>query len=105
MGPCAKTVVTCTLITPDGRRFVGRNDCETPQATCPREIGEGYEKCKSICHQPGHAEEQVLRLAGYSARGARAYIEGHRYACPNCQMELFKAGIAALTIGAPPANE
>lgn len=102
MGPCAKVVVTCTIVATDGERFVGTNACTRPQSVCPRLEGEGYEKCHTICGQLGHAEEQALRLAGSKAVGARAYVEGHRYACANCQVELFKAKIDALTIGAPP---
>jgi len=92
------------LITKDGERFVGTNACRNPQLSCPRADGEGYEKCKSICDQPGHAEEQALELAGPKAVGAMAYITGHRYACPNCQVELFKAGVHALRIGEPPSE-
>lgn len=100
---CAKTVVTCTIITRDGERFVGRNDCDNPQRVCPREPGEGYAKCVSICQQPGHAETMALREAGEKARGGHAYVEGIGYACKDCQLELFgEAGVAALTIGAPP---
>lgn len=103
MGPCAKLVVTCTLVTPDGRRFIGRNDCATPQTTCPREPGEGYDKCKAVCGQDGHAEQVALRVAGDLAKGAHAYIEGHDHCCRMCQKDLFGAGVAALTVGAPPA--
>ena len=101
MGPCAKQTVKCTIITPEGNRYVGTNACARPQAVCPREPGEGYAKCISICDQKGHAEEQALRAAGLFAKGAHAYVEGHTWACQNCQIELFNAGIAALTIGAP----
>lgn len=101
MGPCAKTTVTCTLVHPDGRRFVGTNYCEDSQPVCPREPGEDYRKCSSICRQAGHAEIVALRLAGDAARGTRAYVEGHTYACQNCQEALFRAGVASLTIGAP----
>jgi deoxycytidylate deaminase len=104
MGPCAKTVVTCTLTAPTGERFIGRNDCANPQPVCPRDPGEGYEKCKTVCDQRGHAEEQALALAGEKAKGARAYIEGHTWACQNCQVALFAAGVASLTIGSPPGH-
>jgi len=101
-GPCAKTRVRCTLITPRGERFIGENWCAKPQPVCPRESGEGYEKCKAICAQEGHAETVALRLAGAGAKGAHAYIEGHDHACRDCQVALFGAGVAALTVGAPP---
>lgn len=102
MGPCAKQTVICTLITQEGERFVGTNACASPQEVCPRLPGEGYEKCKSICDQRGHAEEQALRAAGTKAKGSHAYIEGHVWCCQNCQIELFRNGVAALTVGSPP---
>lgn len=100
-GPCAKTTTRCTLVTPDGEHIVGENWCENPQPSCPREPGEGYEKCKNICRQVGHAEEVAVMLAGDKARGARAYLEGHTYACMNCQHTLLGAGVRSLTVGAP----
>lgn len=103
-GACAKLVVRCTLVTPVGVRFVGENWCANPQPTCPREPGEGYDKCKSVCQQYGHAEEVALLLAGCAASGSHAYVEGHDHACRNCQKALFGAGVAALTIGAPPTE-
>lgn len=102
LGPCARRVVRCTLVTPAGHHIVGENWCMNPQPTCPRAEGEGYEKCKTICGQIGHAEEVAVLLAGPSAPGAHVYVENHTYACRNCQETLFAAGVAALTIGAPP---
>lgn len=104
-GPCAKAVVRCTLITPDGERFVGENWCETPQAVCPRVPGEDYAKCRTICRQVGHAEQVAMILAGEKAVGARAYLEGHTYACMECQHAMFAAGVASFTVGKPPDDE
>jgi deoxycytidylate deaminase len=101
MGPCAKQTVRCTLVTPDGEHIPGENWCANPQPTCPRDPGEGYEKCRSVCAQEGHAEQVAVRLAGDRAKGARAYIEGHTYACMNCQHALFAAGVVSLSIGTP----
>jgi hypothetical protein len=95
---CAKARVICTLVTPEGERIVGENACDNPQTTCPREPGEGYDKCQTICRQQGHAEAVVVRLAGERARGARAYLEGHSYACRDCQEKLFGAGVRSLSI-------
>lgn len=105
MGPCAKQTVTCTLVALTGERFVGTNACGNPQVVCPRTFGEGYEKCHTICQQAGHAEEQALRAAGDKAKGAHAYVEGHVWCCQNCQIELFKHGVKALTIGSPPSAD
>lgn len=103
-GPCAKTVVRCTLVFPEGRRVVGENSCANPQPACPREPGEDYLKCKTICRQDGHAEVMAVMAAGGLAVGAHAYVEGNTYACRNCQETLFGAGAAALTVGPPPAE-
>lgn len=100
-GPCAKVVVTCTLIATDGERFVGRNDCANPQPTCPRLPGEDYAKCVNICRQPGHAEEVAVKLAGAKARGATAYVEHHRI-CENCEGVLQSAFVAAAHLASPP---
>lgn len=100
-GPCAKATVRCTLVTPEGEHIVGENECANPQAVCPRSPGEGYEKCVSICQQLGHAEVVAVAKAGSKARGARAYIEGHTYACMNCQHALFGAGVRSISVGAP----
>lgn len=103
LGPCARRVVRCTIVTPEGSRFVGENWCATPQPACPRQGDEGYEKCQTICNQIGHAEEVAVMLAGDAAKGSHAYVENHTHACRNCQEVLFgQAGIKALTIGAPP---
>jgi hypothetical protein len=101
-GPCAKTTVRCTLVTAAGEHIVGENWCANPQPVCPREPGEGYEKCKTVCQQEGHAETVVVRLAGPKAHGARAYLTGHTYACMDCQHAMFAAGVAAFGIGNPP---
>lgn len=91
---CAKQRVICTLVTTDGERIVGENYCFNPQEVCPRSPGEGYEKCE----QQGHAEQVAVRLAGPKAKGARAFLEGHTYACRDCQEALFGAGIESLKI-------
>lgn len=105
-GPCAKTTVRCTLVLKSGRCVAGENSCANPQAVCPRAPGEDYAKCKSICDQWGHPEIQALHRAvtlfgADSARGARAFIEGHTYACMDCQHALFGAGVESISLGAP----
>lgn len=100
-GPCAKAVIKCTIVSIDGKRFIGENWCANPQEVCPRDVGEGYEKCISICKQEGHAEVVAVKLAGEAAKGARAFLEGHTYACMNCQHALFGAGVESLSLGSP----
>jgi hypothetical protein len=101
LGPCAKQTVTCTLVFQDGSTVVGKNYCENPQTTCPRLPDEDYTKCKTICRQLGHAEHVATLIAGDKAIGARAYIEGHTYACMDCQHKLFAAGVRSLSVGKP----
>lgn len=106
-GPCAKQVVTATIIAADGQRFVGTNWCRTPKATCPRgdlPSGQGYDRCISICNQSGHAEVNAIRAAGNAARGAVLYLEGHIFACTSCQMACSLAGITQIIVGPPPVE-
>ena len=98
---CAKRIVVCGIHTADGMLFIGRNDCATPQKVCPREPGEGYEKCKTVCDQFGHAEMQALALCigmGRDPRGASVHIMGHYHACEQCCAALRDAGVASITI-------
>jgi deoxycytidylate deaminase len=97
-GPCAKRQVECIITDKTGFQWIGRNDCANPQTTCPRLPGEGYEKCKSICDQAGHAEIEALKLAGEHANGAKATLLGHYWICEPCGAAIRNAGITALTI-------
>ena len=101
---CAKTKVYCLLIHQDGSTTLGENRCDNPQSVCPRIPGEGYEKCKSICNQVGHAEEDAVLLSGDKAKGSRAYLINHTYACQNCQEALFSAGVISLTVVQKPTK-
>lgn len=95
-GPCAKRTVVCIIRVKDGPSFVGTNDCANPQDVCPRRPGEGYDKCKSICDQSGHAEIQALQMAGERARGADVLIKGHYYMCEPCGRALLDAGVDSI---------
>jgi len=95
---CAKAKVACAIVSTDGQVFMGRNDCDNPQSTCPREDGEGYDKCKSICQQQGHAEIMALKAAGSKARGGRAYLWGHTHYCHACENALLSAGVKSLSL-------
>lgn len=104
-GPCAKRRVQC-LIKPVGMAgIVGENDCANPQKVCPRAPGEGYEKCKSVCQQAGHAEivalkraEQWVGDAGGTLDGAKAFLRGHYWICEPCGAALRDAGIKSVEI-------
>lgn len=101
---CAKARVVATLVTPDGRTFIGTNDVRNPQRVCPRGADSGrdsYELCNIICRQRGHAETEALRLAGPWAVGATCYVEWHRV-CAACSKALERAGVAKVVLGPPP---
>jgi len=97
---CAKKVVTCTLWNPETENtIVGTNWCRNPQVTCPRAPGEGYEKCKTICDQFGHAEETALYMLHHTnpdATGYHATVGGIGWACRSCQEKLYAAGIESI---------
>ena len=106
-GPCAKKQVLCTLILANGVRVFGSNFCHNPQKVCPREPGEGYDKCRTVCAQPGHAETNALAhaaLMGESVVGARAFITGISHVCRECQEALYDAGIISISRGPAPQD-
>jgi deoxycytidylate deaminase len=98
-GPCAKRQVRCIITAVESTaQFVGENDCANPQGTCPREPGEGYEKCQSICQQSGHAEAEAVKAAGDAARGGSAQLWGHYWMCEPCGRALRDAGVVSVTV-------
>lgn len=94
-GPCAKRRMQAVLYGASGAVFAAENVCLNPQPVCPRKPGEGYDKCKTICQQVGHGEEQVIAMAGEDARGGRLVIS-HWYACDRCLAMCKEAGIASI---------
>ena len=77
---------------------MGENYCLSPQVECPRLVGEGYEKCKTICNQLGHAEEIALMKAleaRVDLKNASVVI-GHSHACDNCDSLLTKYGVGEI---------
>lgn len=105
MGPCFKATVRCTIVAPDGRQFVGENICQNPQASCPREAGEDYTKCTTVCRQIGHAEQVAAYLAGDRAAGGVAYLGGHTYACDPCLAALANVGVTDVRIQTPATQQ
>jgi len=98
---CAKRQVWCEIETADGRRFYGDNGCRNPQEVCPRAPGEGYEKCRTICQQKGHAEVNAViaaSIVGASLEGAKATVGGHYYVCEHCARTLRDQGVATILI-------
>jgi len=93
---CAKQT-TIAIVEKDGEYWIGTNWCQTPQEVCPRAnmpSGIGYDKCREICGQIGHAEENALKSAGTKASGATLYLIGHTRVCDNCRSLMDMAGIA-----------
>lgn len=106
-GPCAKQVVTAVLVAPNGRRYYGENDCEAPQASCPRgnmPSGEGYHLCREVCRQKGHAEVRAILAAGEDAIGATIYLQGHVAACPSCRAFAETARVKEIIVAPPPLS-
>jgi deoxycytidylate deaminase len=110
LGPCAKRRVTAVLIVGD-MHFTGSNDCKQAARVCPRKPGEGYESCKVICDQTGHAEDiaiqaALLKVKAATLRGAKMYLFGLKEPCEECSELLASHGIVweVLHIGRPALN-
>lgn len=68
--------------------------CPRVTHNCP--TGTGYEFCKSVCNQEGHAEIMAIRSAlnvDSNLEGCDLYLEGHWWICENCWNEIIKVGI------------
>ena len=95
---CAKQrVLAITEI--DGKIYLGENWIATPQKECPRkglESGVGYELCKEICSQPGHAEIDLLREVDGNLQGNDVYIFGHYYVCEYCDTALNSSNVGKI---------
>jgi hypothetical protein len=102
MGPCIKQTVKCTIVDIDSNtKYIGTNYCKNPQTDCPRKdmpTGVGYELCKKICNQVGHAEEVAANLVKTKIKNGYATIEGHTYACDKCKQILNEKGIHDIRI-------
>ena len=96
---CAKRHVSCRIYdAADMLIASGSNRCRNPQEACPREPGEGYANCVTVCNQLGHAEEVALfNAAGYDLRGGRAVIT-HERVCDECRNALAAAGISDVVL-------
>ena len=109
IGYCAKRPVSAVVTFKDGTIVVGGNYCTNPQTTCPRQAGEGYEKCYTICGQLGHAEQVAIRLAvreaalgvsksgTYASQIASVDVYNHEGPCDACKRMLAVFGIDKVT--------
>lgn len=98
---CVKQTTAAVILTKEGLLFTGYNSCKEPQNTCPREglpSGEGYELCKNICKQTGHAEVNACNLAGNYCAGATLYLFGHTYCCKDCESHMETRDIEEVII-------
>ena len=94
---CAKARVTCRIVTLSGEVFTGSNDCNNPQAVCPRiaagSVRDDYALCGEVCWQWGHAEEVAAAgRARVPVVGATAYVTHHRV-CGRCEAALRARGV------------
>jgi len=97
-GPCAKQVVTA-IIVKGNDRYTATNYCRKPQEECPRKgipSGERYDMCHDICDQVGHAEINVLALAGKEAKGAQMMLTGNTRICDECMQAIREAGVVGV---------
>jgi len=97
---CAKRQVYAFIMKDDIIVAAGSNRCHNPQSVCPREPGEGYEKCVSICKQAGHAETTAIWNASKHGadlndpdHGLRMVVIGHHRACDMCANALASVNI------------
>lgn len=109
IGYCAKRPVSAVVTFKDGRIVIGGNFCTSPQLTCPRQAGEGYEKCYTVCGQLGHAEQIAIRLivrevslgattsGSYASHIASVDVYNHEGPCDACKRMLVAFGIDKLT--------
>jgi len=101
IGYCVKRPVSVVITFTDKTVILGGNFCTNSQSTCPREAGEGYEKCFSICGQLGHAEAVAIRLL--IAHGVKpdkvAHVDvyNHEGPCDACRRLLDYHGLTART--------
>jgi deoxycytidylate deaminase len=72
-----------------------------PQAVCPRNEEDDYTKCRTVCGQTGHAEENAIALAreaGLCIQGGRAIVTGHYWICQSCGNALRAAGVSEIVV-------
>lgn len=105
MNPCLKREVCAVIINSSGEIVVGQNTITATINKCPREKGEGYDKCLSICKQRAHAEVDAILKAedrGMDIRGATLYLIGHHRVCNECQQICELKGLNIKILGDKP---
>jgi len=106
IGYCVKRPVSAVVTLKDGRVLIGGNFCTNQQPTCPRQPGEGYEKCYTVCGQIGHAEQVAVRLiirelaqtsSSYASQITSVDVYGHHGPCDACKRMLAAFNLDKLT--------
>ena len=95
---CRGRHVVAVLLAADGSYFIGTNGINTPRDCCPRQQlghdrGSGWELCREVCGQAGHAEAGALQRAGTRAQGGLLLLVGHETICTQCRRLLAAAGV------------
>ena len=93
------------IIEYQGKIYVGTNGIMNTPTECPRSgctINQGYELCRTVCHQPYHAEEAAIvewlidcgnidkHDATISVYGAKAMCERCKALCEHYQLQVVK---------------
>ena len=86
--------------------YIGANGIKNTPTECPRSgctINQGYELCRTVCHQPYHAEESAIidwlmancdnidkHDATISVFGAKAMCERCKALCEHYKLQVVK---------------
>ena len=85
-----------------GKIYIGTNGIINVPTECPRSgctINQGYELCRTVCHQPYHAEESAIIDwlidggnvdATISVYGAKAMCERCKALCERHKLQVVK---------------
>ena len=85
-----------------GKICIGTNGIKNKPTECPRSgctINQGYELCRTVCHQPYHAEESAIidwlidcgkHDATISVYGAKAMCERCKALCEHYKLQVVK---------------
>ena len=89
----------------EGKIYIGTNGIKNKPTECPRSgctINQGYELCRTVCHQPYHAEESAIvdwlidcdnidkHDATISVFGAKAMCERCKALCEHYRLQVVK---------------
>lgn len=92
---------TAAIIVKNGKIIGLGTNAGKKVEVCPRIVhncptGTGYEYCKDVCKQEGHAEVMAIHDAlkkTKNLKGASLYLDGHWWMCEPCWNLIIKVGI------------